>query len=113
METVKARLTTLSNDCNPVIPIVIPDLADVRTFANRLHKRDESWQGVIFGWSAKYNPQQSEPPPDSKMTFTPADFCIGESAIWFFSMVWENGHDAPPVEFLDDINVVGRVKVVV
>ena len=46
------------------------------------------------------------PPLDSKMTYTPADFCIGESGIWFFSLLWEHGHDAPPVEFLDDKNVL-------
>jgi len=39
------------------------------------------------------------------MTFTPADFCIGESDIWFFSMMWEQGGDQPPVEFLDNRNV--------
>jgi len=36
------------------------------------------------------------------MTFTPADFCIGESDIWFFSMMWEHGGDAGLVEFLND-----------
>jgi hypothetical protein len=36
------------------------------------------------------------------MTFTPADFCLGESGIWFFSMMWEHGAEATPVEFLDD-----------
>lgn len=40
------------------------------------------------------------------MTFIPADFCIGESGIWFFSLMWEHGKDAEPVEFLDDRNVV-------
>jgi hypothetical protein len=40
------------------------------------------------------------------MTFTPVDFCIGENGIWFFSLMWEHGKDAQPVEFLDDRNVV-------
>jgi len=40
------------------------------------------------------------------MTFTPADFCIGESGIWFFSLMWEHGSDAEPVEFLDDESIV-------
>ena len=39
------------------------------------------------------------------MTLTPADFCIGEGGIWFFSLMWEYGKDAEPVEFLDDRNV--------
>ena len=27
------------------------------------------------------------------MTFTPADFTIGESGVWFFSLMWEYGKD--------------------
>jgi len=46
------------------------------------------------------------------MTFTPADFCIGESGIWFFSLMWEHGKEAEPVEFLDDRNILaGAVRV--
>jgi hypothetical protein len=40
------------------------------------------------------------------MTFAPADFVIGESGIWFFSMMWERGKDKEPVEFLDDRGIV-------
>jgi len=40
------------------------------------------------------------------MTYTPADFAIGESGIWFFSLLWEHGRDAPPSEYLDDRNLV-------
>jgi len=43
------------------------------------------------------------------MTFTPADFCIGESGIWFFSMMWERGKDAKPIEFRDDQAIVQPV----
>lgn len=88
------------------IPVAIPDLESVRAAAAELHTRGLSWRGELFGWQAEYNPEQSEPPLDSKMTFTPADFCIGESGIWFFSLMWEDGRDAPPVEFLDDRNVL-------
>ena len=31
---------------------------------------------------------------------------IGESGIWFFSLMWEHGSDVEPVEFLDDKNVL-------
>lgn len=71
-----------------------------------LHAQGEYWEGDIFGWSAEYNPERGEPPLDSKMTFTPADFVIGESGIWFFSLMWEHGKGQPPVEFLDDQNIV-------
>ena len=87
-------------------PIVVLDLNTVRRFVARLHAGGVVWAGTAFGWPAKYNPQRSDPPLDSKMTFTPADFCIGESGIWFFSLMWERGGDAEPVEFLDDKNLV-------
>ena len=32
---------------------------------------------------------------------SPASFTVGESGIWFVSLLWENGRDAEPVEFLD------------
>jgi len=44
------------------------------------------------------------------MIFTPADFCIGESGIWFFSLMWERGDNAEPVEFLDDQNILGAIS---
>ncbi len=113
MQTVKARVTKLCDDYSPVIPIVIPDLKDVRAFANRIHQKGALWQGDVFGWSAEYHSECSQPPIDSNMTFTPADFCIGESGIWFFSMMWEDGKNQPPVEFLDDRGLVGRVNIVI
>lgn len=105
MITVKARIH-VSNQETPIVPIVIPDLTQVRAFAMDMHKRGVVWQGEAFGWSAEYSPERAELPLDSKMTFTPADFVIGESGIWFFSMMWEHGKDKTPVEFLDDKNIV-------
>ena len=43
------------------------------------------------------------------MTFTPADFCIGEGGIWFYSLMWENGREAEPIAFLDDRNIVSTL----
>ena len=105
MITVKARIQGHGEEA-PIVPIVIPDLNEVREFAKRLHAEGKSWHGEIFGWTAEYNQARPEPPLDSKMTFTPADFCIGESGIWFFSMMWEHGRDKEPVEFLDDRNIL-------
>jgi hypothetical protein len=84
------------------VPIVVPELDEVRRFAAKLHTKGKAWKGEAFGWQAEYNPARPEPPLDSKMTFTPADFCIGESGIWFFSLMWEYGNDAAPIEFLDN-----------
>ena len=85
---------------------MIPDLREVRKFAAKLHAQGEVWTGEAFGWPAEYNPERPDPPLDSRMTFTPADFCIGESGIWFFSLMWEYGSDAKPVEFIDERNLV-------
>ena len=93
-------------DRTALIPLSIPELDEVRAFAAELHTHAKLWQGEAFGWSAEYNPQSDQPPLDSRLTFTPADFCIGESGIWFFSLQWENGRDAPPIEFLDDRNII-------
>ena len=90
-----------------VLPVSIPDLTDVRKFATSLHVKGKAWTGEAFGWPAEYNPERPEPPLDLKKTFTPADFCVGERGIWFFSLMWEHGSDSEPVEFLDNRNIVG------
>lgn len=104
MATTKVKIRTRENHVS-VIPIVTPNLDDVRMFAAKLHAEGIPWKGEAFGWLAEYHPERPEPPLDSKMVFTPADFCIGESGIWFFSLLWEHGKDADPEEFLDDRNI--------
>ena len=86
--------------------VVIPELDDVRRFASELHLLGEPWAGEAFGWPAEYCPERPDPPLDSKLSFTPADFCVGESGVGFFSLLWEHGKDAPPVEFLDNKNIL-------
>ena len=110
MKTVKAKIKARDRGYISIVPIVIPELDEVRAFAENLHAKGIPWQGEAFGWPAEYNPQSSTPPLDSKMTFTPADFCISESGIWFFSLMWEYGKDEKPVEFLDDRNIVAQFR---
>jgi len=105
MLTVKAKIP-MYHEVAPVVPIVIPDLDEVRQFARKLHVAGQTWIGEIFGWSAEYHPERPDPPLDSKMTFTPADFSIGESGIWFFSMMWEHGRNNAPEEYLDDRSIL-------
>ncbi len=105
MGTVKAKIKTHGRHTS-IVPIVIPELDEVRAFAATVHAAGKPWKGEVFGWPAEYTAERPEPPLESKMTFTPADFCIGESGIWFFSLMWERGRDAEPVEFLDDQNIV-------
>ncbi len=86
MLTVKAKIPRGTGD-SPVLPVVIPDLSEVRAFADHLHAIGGHWHGEIFGWPAEYTPERRKRPPGSKMRFTPADFWIGESGIWFFSLM--------------------------
>jgi hypothetical protein len=103
--TVKARIPQRAN-YSPILPLAIPDLREVKAFANHLHAAGKLWQGGIFGWPAEYTPERRKRPPGSKMRFTPADFWIGESGIWFYSLMWERGRKKEPVEFLDDRGIV-------
>ncbi len=80
--------------------------SEVKAFAGRLHAVGKRWQGEMFGWSAEYTPESRKKPSSSKMRFTPANFCIGESGIWFFSLMWEHGKNKEPVEFLDDRGII-------
>ena len=95
-----------STDESTTSPVVIPSFDEVRTFAGLLHKAGQAWQGELWGWPAEYTPESRRKPLDSKMTFTPAEFWIGVSGIWFFSMMWEDGSSKPPAEFLDERGVV-------
>ena len=92
----------------------IPELTKVREYANVLHLRGEAYQGQMWGWPVHYEPELIEenalfelPDEDNGMKRerrrhdSPASFTVGESGIWFFSLLWENGRDAEPVEFLD------------
>ena len=92
----------------PVLPIVIPDREEVQSLALHIHAAGKNWSGQVYGWQAEYTPESREKPAGSKMRFTPADFWIGESGIWFYSLMWENGKTKEPVEFLDDRVLVGR-----
>lgn len=98
------------DDYQLLAPVLLPNLEAVRRFAKQLHAGGEAWEGEAFGWTAGYSPGSAEPPPDSKMTFTPADFWMGDGALWFFALLWERGNDQPPVETIYDKNVVGILE---
>lgn len=105
MLTAKARVPQQAN-YSPIVPVVIPNVREVRAFASHLHAAGKHWAGEIFGWPAEYTPESRKKPVGSKMRFTPADFWIGESGIWFYSLMWEHGKNKAPVEFLDDRGIV-------
>ncbi len=105
MATVQARIRT-ADGTESIFPVVVPDFEAVRDFAIALHRERAEWEGNAFGWHAEYAPYRDEPPIQSQQQFTPAEFCIGESGVWFFSLLWENGPDAAPVEFVDESGIV-------
>jgi len=103
----EAKIETHDNAA-AIVPVMVPNFVEVRKFAATLHVNKKAWKGEAFGWQAEYKPERSKRPLASKMTFTPADFCIGESGIWFFSLMWENGSNAEPVEFLDARSLLAK-----
>lgn len=109
MVTAKAKITTHEGRVL-IVPVVVPNLDEVREFAARRHAEGVPWRGEAFGWPAEYNPQRAERPLDSQMGFTPADFCIGESDVWFFSLMWEHGKDTEPVEFLEQRGMMNEER---
>ncbi|MFQ6092118.1 MAG: hypothetical protein ACE5OR_05465 [bacterium] len=62
-----------SDDYPPTVPVVVPDLDEVKEFAAKLHAEEKAWKGEAIGWQAEYDPKRPNPPLDSKMTFTLAD----------------------------------------
>jgi hypothetical protein len=105
MATVQAKIRT-ADGSESVVPIVVPEPEAVREFALALHRAGMAWAGDAFGWHAEYVPHRGEPPLQSRLPFSPAEFCIGESGVWFFSLLWEHGPDSAPVEFVDDAGIV-------
>ena len=105
----KVRIT-IDPEFRPYVPVLIPDLDAVRALAEQVHQQNKYWQGEAFGWDVEYHPSRPEPPPHSKMQFTPADFWIGDATIWGFSMMWERGDDKPPVETVSDDNIVEELQ---
>jgi hypothetical protein len=106
---VKIKIT-IDQEFQPIVPVFLPDVEAVRAFAQQIHEQNEYWQGEAFGWEAEYHPSRQESPPHSKMSFTPAEFWIGDATIWGFSMMWEDGDDHPPVETVNDWNVIAEVN---
>ena len=91
----------------------IPKLAEIREYANILHLRGEAYHGKMWGWPVHCEPGLFEESalfelPDEengmkrelRQHYSPAGFTVGESSIWFFSLLWGNGRDSEPVEFL-------------
>jgi len=117
---VKVTVSDPSQEGTVVIPVATPPLAAVRALAERLHRAGQPFEAVIWGWTVNYEPEIDEAEtefevPDGfgglrtelRRFWSPASFTIGESGVWFYSLLWENGGDKEPVAFLDDRNIAG------
>ena len=94
-------------------------IQELRQLAHQLHTAQAAHHGTAWDWPVYYEPELREEAaefqiPDGRGGYrsevrphwSPASFTIGESDIWFYSLLWENGSDAEPVAFLDDANVI-------
>lgn len=101
------------------VPVAVPDLATVRILAERLHRGGHGYSDVVWGWPVYYEPELQEDAaefqiPDGEGGYkieirpfwSPASFTIGESGIWFYSLLWEHGRHEAPIEFLDERNML-------
>lgn len=95
----------------PTAPILIPDLNDVRQFSDALHAVGREWQGILFGWPARYLPEIDESRAEFEVYdqhgnvsieirphWSPAYFSIGIEGVWSFARLWEQGTGQAPEE---------------
>lgn len=100
--------------CHPIPTGYVPQepvLDDVRQFSAALHARGESWEGVVFGWPARYLPEIDDPEAEfevydengvmhteTRRHRSPAYFSIGIEGVWHFAQLWEYGAMQAPEE---------------
>jgi hypothetical protein len=80
------------------LPVLVPEDREISTIASALHGTGVRQRIEIFGWPVRYDPQNDSCPPlDSRLSFTPAFFSIGDSLYWQVAYTWEYGKDKEPV----------------
>ena len=87
MVTTKARIR-VHDDYESIVPILIPEL-DEGAWISAGELRAWERPGRARHSAGPPNITRSgrlEPPLDSKLPFTPADFCIGESGVWWLAL---------------------------
>lgn len=80
------------------LPVLVPEDREISTIAHTFHRTGVRQQTEMFGWPVRYDPQNDSCPPlDSSLSFTPAFFSIGNSFYWQVAYTWEYGKDKEPV----------------
>ena len=62
----KLNRIRVHDDFESFVPVLIPELDDVRRFAGELHASGKPWTGDTFGWPTEYHAERPEAPLDSK-----------------------------------------------
>ncbi|HRW08460.1 MAG TPA: hypothetical protein P5121_25335 [Caldilineaceae bacterium] len=107
-----AQASLITDEHVLTLPVVIPDIHSIRAFAQTLHSQGKKWSGQFEGWPASYTPEdRARQPVDSRMTFMPAEFFVGESEIWHVSISWEDGAEEPPIELQNRRGIGGGSQV--
>lgn len=91
--------------------LLFSDLNGVRQFSDALHAVGHEWQGILFGWPARYLPEIDEPRAEFEVYdqhgnvsieiqphWSPAYFSIGIEGVWSFARLWEHSAGRIPEE---------------
>jgi hypothetical protein len=103
---VSAPDENIRRDDQAIIPVTVPDIDEIRRFADELHARNVEFDDEVWGWPVHYDPELPEPPVDSRLSFTPASFWIGVWPIWYVSLTWEYGRGREPHVLVGQENMV-------
>jgi hypothetical protein len=91
-----------------VVEVVVPDDAEIRGMAERLHAARLAYHGTLAGWPVRYSPRVEARLRQRVVRLSggayfedvayvqPASFMIGEYCCWHYSLIWENGDTASP-----------------
>lgn len=102
-----------------MLPGLPSDLDDVRQFSDALHAVGQEWQGILFGWPARYLSEIDEARAEFEVYdqhgnvsieirphWSPACFSIGIEGVWSFARLWEHGAGQVPEETIHSNLVV-------
>lgn len=101
-----------SEDDTPlIIPVYLPEMDKILSFANGLAKANVASEGTFEGWPYSFSPYDPNPPHLSRAPFKPAMFFLGAFGIWSVHLDWNNGNDNAPDILVMDEQIVRNGKI--